>query len=610
MKRTILAYLAALAALMLPNAATAGQIHLIVDNFDAYGINSKFPVNTIEAPQTAIPTGSNWWSWGTLPATSADTCSVIADPTSTSGNVAGLHVAGESSTLWLYRYAPQNIVDGTFQAQADVYLKQTTTGFAVRCSYAFGVPPSGGNEPNNGRAWAVAVAFEGTTPLGAGAGPGDISYETQSFTQQWLATGSSYQANTWYTIQIVCHVSSKTFDVYFGPRGGTLLQIVGGLPFIKMASLGNTQVSQINCISFNTSVTGDPAGDMYVDNVSVQGDRAITVPAGITRDDPGNPYDSVAIRNLPIGTWVEGDAYQLRGYTAMTSTRHALSVTDPNYPSQNQLGRNFFYITDNENALHYDGIRLREYPLQWPVNVGDEVQFQGIIQRASDNGANVAHVGEKEIYVTYMATYPHDYYYAPSWPTPLGMGNSAIGGGGASWVAEPDGNPSQPGVFLAWQDATTWLKASGLNNIGDYGRFWGKVTEVSTNSNDQYYPWFYIDDGSGVNDGSTGFGSPPHQGVRVLMSKDRSGNGPPNNGVDLATTLSDLMGRYVLVTGVVGSIASTDLVPGATVSNVRVIRCTEEKWSDDFSSTGLWDPSRTYYDSNHDGTYDGIVVLD
>ncbi len=108
----------------------------------------------------------------------------------------------------------------------------------------------------------------------------------------------------------------------------------------------------------------------------------------------------------------------------------------------------------------------------------------------------------------------------PEGPEPVGMKNKDLGGGDFG---------KQQGVW----DANTG-DASGTNTIGLLVKIWGKVTYIGSN-------FFYVDDGSGLSDGSG------YPGVRVEH---------PYSGT---------LGRYVTVTGI-----STCKKSGSKL--IRVIR--------------------------------------
>jgi len=90
---------------------------------------------------------------------------------------------------------------------------------------------------------------------------------------------------------------------------------------------------------------------------------------------------------------------------------------------------------------------------------------------------------------------------------PLGMTNAAVGGGG--WDYDPGTHAGQAGI----------AGGVGANNIGLLVRVFGKVTHAAPDH-------FYIDDGSGLSDGSASAGirvalygaPPPEQGALVRIN--------------------------------------------------------------------------------------------
>ena len=93
---------------------------------------------------------------------------------------------------------------------------------------------------------------------------------------------------------------------------------------------------------------------------------------------------------------------------------------------------------------------------------------------------------------------------------PLGPNNRALAGGSF--------NVLTPGAY----------NASGLNNVGLLVRAWGKTTFVGTD-------YFYLDDGSGCQDGSEDSGTPIN-GVRVVN----------------VTGYKPSVGDYISLTGISG----------------------------------------------------------
>jgi len=550
--------------------ARAAVVPLIYDRFDAYVPGTQFENNVAVRP--------TMWATLTQATGGAASATVITDPSNPSNQVLDVF-DNNADTKWItvYHYC-KNVVDGTFWCQFDVMLPQTSAGFLARLNYAYGVPPTGGNQPNNGRSWAAGILFQGGSTAWPGTetgGPGRIAYQTKSFTQVYVLTSAIYSANTWYTVKFLCDVVAKKYQVFFGPRGGALAEITpaGGVPFI-IRQTDNYQVNQLNCISFASSdkTSPDTAGHMYVDNVQTYGDQTNHAPRTV-----------LEAKQLPAGISTTSPA-QAGAYlqTYLLSGRVASVGTD-------QLGRNFFYLQDSTG-----GIRVRQDPLQVTVRQGDKVDISGWIQRASDNGIATRWEGEKEILAVTLDV------IGSNLPVPraVGMKNRSIGGDNMSYqgTTEPDGFPSLPGVYAADGGSgypPPFIREAGPNNVGIYGRFWGKVTYIPTDSSQPYYPYFYLDDGSGVNDGSLPDGTNPQVGVRVLLRKDR------------AAALASLAGKYVVVTGVVGAISASDLLPNQVTNNVRVIRAAEEPFTDS-NGNGLWDVGESFVDSNGNGSYDGI----
>jgi hypothetical protein len=107
---------------------------------------------------------------------------------------------------------------------------------------------------------------------------------------------------------------------------------------------------------------------------------------------------------------------------------------------------------------------------------------------------------------------------------PLGMPNWAIGGS----------------AFSAYTLGVE--NGNGLNNIGLLIRTWGKVTYVD--DIDPVGEFFYIDDGSGLLDGSG------YVGIRVSCTNLL----PPNE------ITPPVLGEYTAVTGISSTIVISDLV--------------------------------------------------
>jgi len=203
----------------------------------------------------------------------------------------------------------------------------------------------------------------------------------------------------------------------------------------------------------------------------------------VLTDDP--PADSIAYAKTFADT------------ESVTITGKVVSATRTDFP-------NALYVQEPDRA---GGIRvLFSGSLSHEPVRGDTISVTGTI----GTGADI----EREIdadTVTYVAH--------PGEPNPLGMPNRILGGS--------DFNIYTPGVN--WPDGS----GVGLYNKGLLVKIWGKVTFVDTTNK-----CFYIDDGSGFDDGSD------HIGVKV------SWNWPTSGKPSILPPLADW---YVSVTGISGS---------------------------------------------------------
>lgn len=444
-------------------------------------------------------------------------------------------------TAWnatLYRRFSE-ISSGQVEAQFDVSLGQTSAAFGMRLF--------DGGTPTSGSSLACALLFEGNTSYASGGGAGKISYQTTG-SGTYVVTGASYGQDTWYSVRVVCDLATKKYQLFFGPRGGALSEISppGGVDFIRN-NVG-AQVSKIAGITFYSSVkSADGAGDLIIDNVQVAGDVQIVAAATVSE-----------AKTTPLGAFV-----QIVDKVVTAGT--------------NQMSGPFFYVQDSSG-----GIRVRSYQT---VNQGDRVTALGMLQRASDGGTLVKQNGEKEIAAVTVTPTAGPF----ALPKPAGMSNRSIGGGPFG-PTESDGYPAQPGVYASG-DSPNQVPEEGLNNVGRFGYFWGKVVYAS-----QLTRKLYIDDSSGVIDGSDfPEEANPIHGVRVLVGPD--------------VPLAGLQGKFAIIPGVVGCNSAAELGASGNINNVRVIRPVEEPFTDS-NASGRWDPGESYTDTNGNGAWDGMVFMD
>jgi len=176
---------------------------------------------------------------------------------------------------------------------------------------------------------------------------------------------------------------------------------------------------------------------------------------------------------------------------------------------------NEFYI---QNSSRSAGIRVISSS---PVSLSDEVQVEGSM--ATSGGERVVN-GTAVIVLRSGITAPK----------PLAMNNRKVGGGAYG----------RQGAVL--NNSITNEYSTGLNNIGLLVRSWGRVQYVEPGGT-----YFYMDDGSGLKDGSG------NCGIRVAIA-----------GLPAPST-----GSFVLVTG----------VSGTTVINGKIVRLLRPRHVSDLS---------------------------
>jgi len=461
--------------------------------------------------------------------------------------VLGLHDSNTNTDNNHLRITFPQCTRGTCTLQFDACFASIHAGFGMRITNG-GVVTSGGN-------WLAAVKFEGDLPYATGGTVGTLSYQeyaSGAYSYTPASPSVAFAGGTWYTVKIEANLDTKAYQIYFGPRGGALARVTpaAGIPLINLIPSGGTTTA--GGASFFSSQKREPAGDIYIDNVTVTSNAE-------------SPNTIAEAKKLPLGSCFP--------FQDMVVTGGTDQMTGP-----------FFYIADS-----IGGIRVRSSAV---VRQGDRVSIYGAVGRANDAGVAALRNGEREINAVTLTT-----TYGPfPMPKPVGITNHIIGGGPFGPI-DSDGYPCQPGVWASGTGATSGfdqISEVGLNNIGRLCRVWGKVVYA-----DDANRFFYIDDGSEVRDGGAlANGAPSPVGVRVLAPA----------GVPLTA----ITGKYATVTGIVGSVAASDAGSpqgsgGSYIRNVRVIRPTCEPFLD-LNLNGFWDPGEPIVDTNANGGYDGIQI--
>ena len=159
---------------------------------------------------------------------------------------------------------------------------------------------------------------------------------------------------------------------------------------------------------------------------------------------------------------------------SFTESKIVTRVYETNDPPEQHL-----WIEESDRAA-----ALRVGPVGVTVNPGNKVLLSG--RMATDPTT-----GERILNPTSITVDPALYDI----PEPLGINNrSFMGGSRGSQPGRPDG--------------------VGLNNLGMLARIYGRVTATPVDSGLDGWPFFYVDDGSNLLDGTTD-GGQPNVGIRV-----------------------------------------------------------------------------------------------
>lgn len=159
---------------------------------------------------------------------------------------------------------------------------------------------------------------------------------------------------------------------------------------------------------------------------------------------------------------------------SFTESKVVTRVYETNDPPEQHI-----WIEESDRAA-----ALRVGPVGVTVNPGNKVLLSG--RMATDPTT-----GERILNPTSITVDPAFYDI----PEPIGINNrSFMGGSRGSQPGRPDG--------------------VGLNNLGMLARIYGRVTAAPVDSGLDGWPFFYVDDGSNLLDGTTD-GGQPNVGIRV-----------------------------------------------------------------------------------------------
>lgn len=281
--------------------------------------------------------------------------------------------------------------------------------------------------------------------------------------------------------------------------------------------------------------TGTVAGTVKnTSNVALSGAVLTVSPGGYTAESGANGYYSIT--DIPVGTY--DITCSKAGYGQQTQTGKIVvggQTTSANFMLSAVMSISSAKALVDGTPTLVEGIVTAQFPVGQPqtrIYIEDASRSTGIgiaTSAAASLGSRVQAQGN-------MATSDGERILSGSTlnaieiglPIPEAMGfNSRSLGGGSHGL--------QAAVL---DDSSTNKYASGANNIGLLARVWGRVTYVDSGGT-----YFYMDDGSGIVDGSG------HTGVRVASA-----------GLPEATA-----GTYVVIRG----ISSTTVIGGKVVRLIR-----------------------------------------
>lgn len=275
---------------------------------------------------------------------------------------------------------------------------------------------------------------------------------------------------------------------------------------------------ELQCRPFGSPTTGqftlgqdDPSDSItvyYTGSATLGLGRINRIVGTIQKDASDNYW--IEVDSGP--NWTEGDTVGSVQAVAEGSIAWAKTFADsaalPAPLSGKIVSRSFpalgyFYIQEPSRC---NGIRVADSGMA-PLNPGDTVNI---------NEGDITTVdGERVINSTYT-----EYVSSGTAPVTLGMNNKALGGGSYNALT-----PGPVGGF-------------GLNNVGLLVRAWGKVTATGDG-------YFYIDDGSALNDGSGA------TGVRVEGFIDYMPDVDDYVAVDAISGLNTISGNLARVLRIV-----------------------------------------------------------
>lgn len=241
------------------------------DDFESYALGAG-PLLYVDLDGDGAITDADWLTWG-APANATGRITEIAsidgsqaahlkdDPGLNNTNNSQIYSNFFTPLVSDVSLLPDKCKTGVHQAIMDI--KPMNGTFKINITNGTGF--------TNGYNWCVGLGFGSTT--GSGYLPGMSNANIlglQVSTTSWVDTATSYSVNTWYTIKFIVDVDTRTYQVWFGERGGTLTQVNSGWsPWITGAATPPTTFGGMLIATSNVKTTNPQqgGGELYLDNV-------------------------------------------------------------------------------------------------------------------------------------------------------------------------------------------------------------------------------------------------------------------------------------------------------------------------------------------------------
>lgn len=242
------------------------------DDFEGYAIGAG-PILYVDLNGDGLITDDDWQTWG-APANATGRITEIAgvdgsqaahlkdDPGLNNTNNSQIYSNFFTPLVTDVNLLPDKCKTGVHEVTMDI--KPMNGTFKINLTNGTGF--------TNAYNWCVGLGFGSTSGSGYLAGMSNNNIlGLQVTTTSWVDTTVAYTPGEWYTAKFRVNVDTKTYKVWFGPRGGTLTEVnAGWSPWITGAATPPTTFGGMLIATSNVKTTNPQqgGGELYLDNVS------------------------------------------------------------------------------------------------------------------------------------------------------------------------------------------------------------------------------------------------------------------------------------------------------------------------------------------------------